>query len=122
LTTRADSFPRWCRRASRKPRNRFAEIDTDWPAELKEAAKLSREDFRKFAEARLRRQIDTALQYLRELRSARSPEGATGVQPRGTGGTIALSHLALLHPQERVFRQRAADTLAPELTIRPHAG
>jgi hypothetical protein len=48
-------------------------MDTDWPAELKEAARLKNAEFRSYVQGKLKGQIDQALLYLGELRVLLDP-------------------------------------------------
>jgi hypothetical protein len=49
------------------------QMDTDWPAELKEAARLKNAEFRSYVQGKLKGQIDQALLYLGELRVLLDP-------------------------------------------------
>jgi hypothetical protein len=55
----------------------LADMSLDWPDELKEAAKMSNENFRKYVRDRLKSQMDTAIQYLGELRILLDPPKLT---------------------------------------------
>jgi len=48
-------------------------MDTDWPAELKEAAKLKNAEFRRYVQEKLKSQVDMALNFLGELRILLDP-------------------------------------------------
>jgi hypothetical protein len=49
------------------------DMSLDWPSELKDAARLSNEQFREFVRAKLKSQIDLALNFLGEMRILLDP-------------------------------------------------
>ena len=57
----------------RRPFSRWKSMSLDWPAELKEAARLSNEQFREYVRGKLKSQIDLALNSLGELRILLDP-------------------------------------------------